>query len=291
MRGEDATPPYTYTIPESEFSRRGGAADAAKPFPSHFRSLTAAFAFAAPLAAAAPPSQINIHYTQTPGTLSVDFVSQAADGVVQFGASANPDSFKNSTTTSFAFNEVGVLHQGLMAFAAAPAGASGFYRCCSGGECSTVNHVVPNVAAGKERFAVFGDFGIINDESMTDLIAQAAKGSYDSVLHVGDWAYDLDALASTVGNAFMETATYMAIKPVAVVEGNHEACPLCLQNVPEIPFSVGNFTVRFFLLPALALRRDAARCHSYFLYSPALAAAALQGALPLRLAELEHGQQ
>ena len=166
---------------------------------------------------------------------------------MQFGASANPDSFKNSTTTSFAFNEVGVLHQGLMAFAAAPAGASGFYRCCSGGECSTVNHVVPNVAAGKERFAVFGDFGIINDESMTDLIAQAAKGSYDSVLHVGDWAYDLDALASTVGNAFMETATYMAIKPVAVVEGNHEACPLCLQNVPEIPFSVGNFTVRFFL--------------------------------------------
>jgi hypothetical protein len=213
--------------------------------PSHSRSLTAAFAFAAPLAAAAPPSQINIHYTQTPGTLSVDFVSQAADGVVQFGASANPESFKNSTTSSFAFNEVGVLHQGLMAFAAAPAGASGFYRVCSGGECSTVNHVVPNVAAGQERFAVFGDFGIINDESMTDLIAQAAKGSYDSVLHVGDWAYDLDALASTVGNAFMETATYMAIKPVAVVEGNHEACPLCLQNVPEIPYSVGNFTVRF----------------------------------------------
>jgi len=186
---------------------------------------------------------------------------------VQFGASANPDNFKNSTTSSFAFNEVGVLHQGLMAFAAAPAGASGFYRVCSGGECSTVNHVVPNVAAGQERFAVFGDFGIINDESMTDLIAQAAKGSYDSVLHVGDWAYDLDALASTVGNAFMETATYMAIKPVAVVEGNHEACPLCLQNVPEIPYSVGNFTVRFFFLFffPLPLRRDAARRQPFLL--------------------------
>jgi hypothetical protein len=143
---------------------------------------------------------------------------------------------------SFSFNEVGVLHQGLLPFPASPVGASGFYRVCSAGECSAVYHVVPNVAAGKERFAVFGDFGIINDESMTDLIAEAAKGSYDSVLHVGDWAYDLDALASAVGNAFMETATYMAIKPVQVVEGNHESCGFCLQDVPEIPYSAGNFT-------------------------------------------------
>jgi hypothetical protein len=35
---------------------------------------------------------------------------------------------------------------------------------------------------------------------------------------------------------------YMSVKPTAVVEGNHEACGLCLQNVPEIPYSAGNFT-------------------------------------------------
>ena len=40
----------------------------------------------------------------------------------------------------------------------------------------------------------------------------------------------------------METATYMTTKPVAVVEGNHESCGFCLQNVPEIPYSAGNFT-------------------------------------------------
>jgi len=152
------------------------------PAPPLPRSLAAAFAA---LAAAAPPSQINIHYTQTPGTLSVDFVSQAADGVVQFGASALPGNMQNATTTSFNFLEVGNMHQGTMQFSATP-GASGFYRVCSGGECSTVFHVVPNVATGQERFAVFGDFGIINDECMSDLIAEAAKGSYDSVLHVGD---------------------------------------------------------------------------------------------------------
>ena len=73
------------------------------------RSLAAAFAA---LAAAAPPSQINIHYTQTPGTLSVDFVSQAADGVVQFGASAMPSNMRNATTTSFAFLEIGFAATG-----------------------------------------------------------------------------------------------------------------------------------------------------------------------------------
>ena len=155
------------------------------------RSLAAAFAA---LAAAAPPSQINIHYTQTPGTLSVDFVSQAADGVVQFGASAMPSNMRNATTTSFAFLEIGNMHQGLMAFDATP-GASGFYRVCSGGECSAVFHVVPNVAAGEERFAVFGDFGLTNDQSMSDLIAEASKGNYDSVLHVGDWACEEPARA------------------------------------------------------------------------------------------------
>ena len=174
--------------------------------------------------------------------LSVDFVSQAADGVVQFGASALPSNMRNATTTSFAFLEIGNMHQGLMAFDATP-GASGFYRVCSGGECSTVFHVVPNVAAGEERFAVFGDFGLTNDVSMSDLIAEAAKGSYDSVLHVGDWAYDFDKLGSIVGNAFMDLAQgYMAVKPVVVAEGNHEACGACLQNVPEIPFSANNFT-------------------------------------------------
>ena len=217
---------------------------AAHPRPlAHILAAAAhSLAAAAALAAAAPPSQINIHYTQVDGTLSVDFVSAAADGTVEYGASASPAQLKNASTTSFSFDQVGFLHQGLMPFAATP-GASGFYRVCSAGECSTVFHVIPNVASGQEDFAIFGDFGLINDEAMSDLIAEASKGNYDSVLHVGDWAYDLDGLASTIGNAFMELGQgYMSTKPTAVVEGNHESCGFCEQNVAEIPYSAGNFT-------------------------------------------------
>jgi len=44
-------------------------------------------------------------------------------------------------------------------------------------------------------------------------------------------------------------------------------------------------------LPTLTLSRDAAPPSLLFSFSPAPVSAALQGALPLRLAELEHGQQ
>ena len=36
-----------------------------------------------------------------------------------------------------------------------------------------------------QMFAVFGDFGLTNDESIDDLIKGAASGAYDSILHVG----------------------------------------------------------------------------------------------------------
>ena len=32
----------------------------------------------------------------------------------------------------------------------------------------------------QEKFAIFGDFGLRNDKCMADLIAEAAKGSFDS---------------------------------------------------------------------------------------------------------------
>jgi hypothetical protein len=37
-------------------------------------------------------------------------------------------------------------------------------------------------------FAVYGDFGTANDVCQPDLVAKAAAGAFDSVLHVGDWA-------------------------------------------------------------------------------------------------------
>jgi len=115
--------------------------------PSRFYSLALALASTA----VAVPTQINIHYTPTVGTLSLDFVSTSADGVAQYGTSSNPATFTNATTSSFNFAEIGYLHQTTMTFAATP-GASAFYRACSANSCSQVFHIIPNQV--DETFAV-----------------------------------------------------------------------------------------------------------------------------------------
>jgi acid phosphatase type 7 len=77
---------------------------------------------------------------------------------------------------------------------------------------------------------------------MGDLISSAESGVYDTVLHVGDWAYNMEDGASSTGNQFMnDIQGYAAIKPVMPAPGNHEACELCL-GVPVLEHSNDNFT-------------------------------------------------
>ena len=42
------------------------------------------------------------------------------------------------------------------------------------------------------RFAVFGDMGNTNAQSLTRLQEDTMNGMYDAILHVGDFAYNMD---------------------------------------------------------------------------------------------------
>ncbi len=53
------------------------------------------------------------------------------------------------------------------------------------------------------RFAVFGDFGYLNAQSLSRLEREARQGHFDAILHVGDIAYDMADNNSRVGDAFM----------------------------------------------------------------------------------------
>ena len=135
------------------------------------------------------PEQIHIAYTSAGGSaLSVDFVGGAAAGAVHWGAS--PSALTHTAnSSSFEFATIGWLHQALMDFAGVvPAGSRGYYAVEVAGNASAVFEVMPLVANRSERHVVFGDFGLRNDVSMGALIADAAAGAFDSVLHVGDWA-------------------------------------------------------------------------------------------------------
>jgi hypothetical protein len=79
------------------------------------------------------------------------------------------------------------MHQALLPFNISTPGKAAFYKVGSASGESTVFTVFPVPArADNEIFAIYGDFGLENDECLSDLVAEAAKGTYDSVAWTGE---------------------------------------------------------------------------------------------------------
>lgn len=156
-----------------------------------------------------------------------------------------PGRFTQVNSSSFEFPQIGWCHQALLTFPGIAPGAQASYSVTSAGETSAKFAVVPDVRAegeGGEKFAVFADFGLVNDVTMKDLTASAAAGDFDSVIFAGDHAYNFEDVFSVQGNLFMNLVqSYAATKPMSPAEGNHESCPHC-DAVPALPYSGGNFT-------------------------------------------------
>lgn len=73
------------------------------------------------------------------------------------------------------------------------------------------------------RFAVFGDLGNSNAQSLAMLQEETMLGNFDAVLHVGDFAYDMVVDDGKVGDAFMnQIQNIAAYVPYMTCVGNHE---------------------------------------------------------------------
>ncbi|EDW25804.1 GL14294 [Drosophila persimilis] len=71
--------------------------------------------------------------------------------------------------------------------------------------------------------AIFGDMGNENAQSLGRLQQDTERGMYDAIIHVGDFAYDMDTDNAAVGDAFMrQIETVSAYVPYMVCPGNHE---------------------------------------------------------------------
>ncbi|KAM9323934.1 acid phosphatase type 7 [Gastrophryne carolinensis] len=73
------------------------------------------------------------------------------------------------------------------------------------------------------RLAVFGDMGNENAQSLSRLQKETQMDMYDAILHVGDFAYDMDEDNAQVGDAFMrQIESVAAYVPYMTCPGNHE---------------------------------------------------------------------
>lgn len=73
------------------------------------------------------------------------------------------------------------------------------------------------------EFAIFGDMGNENAQSLARLQEETQRNRYNAIIHVGDFAYDMDSHNGITGDEYMKQiesiATYV---PYMVCPGNHE---------------------------------------------------------------------
>lgn len=84
-------------------------------------------------------------------------------------------------------------------------------------------HTVPEGSDWSPSLAIFGDMGNENAQSMARLQEDTQRHMYDAILHVGDFAYDMNSDNALVGDQFMnQIQSIAAYTPYMVCAGNHE---------------------------------------------------------------------
>lgn len=82
---------------------------------------------------------------------------------------------------------------------------------------------VPKGDKWSPSIALFGDMGNENAQSLARLQQDTQNGMYDAIIHVGDFAYDMNTDNARVGDEFMrQIESVAAYLPYMVVPGNHE---------------------------------------------------------------------
>ncbi|CRL04383.1 CLUMA_CG017474, isoform A [Clunio marinus] len=85
------------------------------------------------------------------------------------------------------------------------------------------------------RIALFGDMGNENIQSLPRLQEETQRGLYDAIIHVGDFAYDMNSDNARVGDEFMnQIQSIAAYVPYMTCAGNHEES-----------FNFSNYRARF----------------------------------------------
>lgn len=71
--------------------------------------------------------------------------------------------------------------------------------------------------------AIFGDMGNENAQSLARLQQDTQRNMYDTMIHVGDFAYDMNTDDARIGDEFMrQIESVAAYVPYMVCPGNHE---------------------------------------------------------------------
>jgi len=186
-------------------------------------SLTALFLVLFAALVASQPEQVHTAITGIPNELSItwtnlDTSTLSEVPLVQWGPSNKETHGKSFKFDAGFYKSVvcTVLLQGL------EAGTTYTYKVGTSGKMSKeykFTYKPTNIT-----YAVYGDMGFSNERSIKQLVAEVEAKSFDAVLHVGDFAYNLDTDSGRTGDKFMNSIEPVAsVVPYMTCPGNHEA--------------------------------------------------------------------
>ncbi|CAN8003976.1 unnamed protein product [Ixodes pacificus] len=175
------------------------------------------------------PEQIHLSYGVDPTQMIVTWTTfnETPESVVEFGQASLDQRAVGNNITKFkdGGTEQRVIFIHRVTLTGLQPGSLYRYHCGSNMGWSSL-FFFRAMRSGQHwspRLAVFGDMGNVNAQSLPFLQEEAQKGTIDAVLHVGDFAYDMDSDNARVGDEFMrQIEPVAAYVPYMTCVGNHE---------------------------------------------------------------------
>ncbi|KAG5857606.1 hypothetical protein ANANG_G00021220 [Anguilla anguilla] len=191
---------------------------------------------AAPLVLALPPfksqpEQVHISYPAAPYSMVITWTTfNETESVVEYNVWGGKlfDLMAKGTSTIFedGGSEKRKLYVHRVTLSGLRPGSAYVYHCGSEDGWSDIFYftALNETTSWSPRFAVFGDMGNENPQSLSRLQKETQVGTYDAILHIGDFAYDMDEDNGRIGDEFMsQIQSIAAYVPYMTCPGNHES--------------------------------------------------------------------
>ncbi|XP_029937763.1 acid phosphatase type 7 isoform X1 [Myripristis murdjan] len=177
------------------------------------------------------PEQVHLSYPGVPGSMLVTWTTfNKTESKVEYGVLGGRLFDMAATGSASLFVDSGEEKRKMYIHRVTLTGlkpASAYaYHCGSDAGWSDVFYftALNDSTSFSPRFALYGDLGNENPQSLARLQKETQLGMYDVILHIGDFAYDLHEDNARIGDEFMrQIQSIAAYVPYMTCPGNHEA--------------------------------------------------------------------